>query len=248
MSQRYIVNIVNMLTVRRVTDSRGEGTPLIAQLGVHVLRRKSDRRLPWNLKSYLCKEGRKSVILCGVVSSLEVEPIWWINGSDGDTMQTSLWGTLPLITSQWWQNWNVDTAIVSEWLFFNATCSQEVCQPAHPLSPMARVDMQPGILDHRSNNLRTWQWWWEWGVTLIPVLGYLGVSTSCLYWQEKSYNLIFCFGNWVWPVLLSDYIPVIHTSGGSLVLPVSASVMWWEMFRHALLWKPIWRSPRIWRI
>lgn len=116
------------------------------------------------------------------------------------------------------------------------------------LSPLARVDMQPGILDHRSNNLRTWQWWWEWAVTLIPVLRYLGVSTSCLYWQEKRYNLIFCFGNWVWPVLLSNYIPVIHTSGGSLVLPVSVSVMWWEMFRHALLWKMIWRSPRIWRI
>lgn len=76
---------------------------------------------------------------------------------------------------------------------FGATCRADACQPARPPCPLAKVHMQPGIFSwaHCDSDLRSDQLWWEWRVTLIPVLGTLNQSLSLGrvgwggYWGSK---------------------------------------------------------------
>lgn len=125
---------------------------------------------------------------------------------------------------------------------FDATCSLEACQPAHLLRPLAKVHTQPGILawHHRSRYLRTHRQWWEGGGSpwflSWEILIRCFLLEACIGERKESRKLnnFFCFGNWVWHVLLSKCYPFKHFRG-KLVLPASISIMWRAMFSPAPL-------------
>lgn len=118
--------------------------------------------------------------------------------------------------------------------WWDFTCRAEACQPARPPCPLAKVHMPPSIFAwaHRGSDLRSDQWWWEWRVTLIPVLGTLNqsLSTFILAGGKKA---SYCFVTWVWLKFLSEY-------------PVKGEVGF-ACFSHCNMRRDVWTSSAIFK-
>lgn len=117
--------------------------------------------------------------------------------------------------------------------WWEATCWAEACQPARPPCLLAKVHKWPGIFASalRVSDLRSDQWW-EWRVTLIPVLWTLNqcLSTFILAGGKKAN---YCFVIWVWLGLLSEY-PVKREVG-------------YACFSHCNVTRDVWTSSAIFK-
>lgn len=141
---------------------------------------------------------KKHFVWCCLSAAFRLH-IWWLK-SHWWIHNTDISPSLPLHspTSQWQQNWKADTDIVSQRFLMLPAQRRHVSQltySGHWQKFTRSQAFQPG--HHRSRYLRTYQQWWQWGVTLIPILGNRNqrLSSLGLVWlgekKEERSKLIY---------------------------------------------------------